>query len=258
MSDVTKFYNLISEEYMENMFPKNQWTKYVDQKEKRTVNRLWKLNKSDQTRKEIILDLGMGPGRWSQFFLKKGFKKIYGIDISSNMVRSARQRINSKKFKAQVADMKNIPFQNQTFDKIFCFRSLKYLSNPNPALLEMKRVLKPGGSIIIETPNCSLQNRFLSYLSKVLISFYPKLSFKSRFRYFNRARFYSIEDLKKICRVNKLRIVKTTPLFVLPSVPLPTAEGRFLNLIKFLDNILISILPNRYFVRSWVLLIENE
>lgn len=256
MNDVVSLYDQIADEYLPTMYTSNSWTGYVDLKEKQSVLRLWKLPNKNSSN-EILLDLGMGPGRWSMFFLKLNFKKVYGVDISEQMVKVALKNVKNKNFLPIFADMKDLRLDSNSFDKIFCFRAFKYSSEPEKVLKEVKRVMKSKGSFILEVSNNSLMNVFLKHLSElIIILFNPPL--KSRWRYFLRATFYTDKDIDQLLKRVGLKTEKKEALFVLPSIPVPTLNNLITPLFIFLDSFFLKILPKRLFCRSWIFLIKKE
>lgn len=50
----------------------------------------------------------------------------------------------------------NIPFADETFDVVYCSHVLEHVDNEQKALFEMKRILKPGGVLIIGMPTASM------------------------------------------------------------------------------------------------------
>lgn len=86
-----------------------------------------------------VLDLGCGTG-----LLKTFLKNIFtGIDISIEMLKVARKRMN-----VVLGDAENLPFKTNVFDFCFSFTCLQNLENPDMAILEVARVLKPEGIFV--------------------------------------------------------------------------------------------------------------
>ncbi len=107
---------------------------------------------------EKILDLGCGVGTFA-FHCAKAGARSFGIDYSSESIRVA----NELCAKFAVNDRTNfflgnatrLPFQNEYFDKIVAADFIEHITNQEKEelLMEMRRVIKPGGFIIIFTPN---------------------------------------------------------------------------------------------------------
>jgi len=59
--------------------------------------------------------------------------------------------INPKRSPDTVGDAHNMPFDDKSFDYVLCTEVLEHLHTPQQAILEMKRVLKSGGKLILTT-----------------------------------------------------------------------------------------------------------
>ncbi len=99
---------------------------------------------------ERILDVACGEG---QLTLKIGLKgcTVYGIDSSTSEIGRARrlaerQRIDST---FDVGDAQQLPYPDESFDKIVCSSSLEHFKNAVRALREMHRVLKRNGTLVV-------------------------------------------------------------------------------------------------------------
>lgn len=91
-----------------------------------------------------ILDIGCGNGR---NMLYEGYN-FTGIDNCENFIKICINR----GLNVLAGDMTNIPFKDNSFDYIICIASFHHLSTierRQKALKEMKRILKPGGEILI-------------------------------------------------------------------------------------------------------------
>lgn len=78
--------------------------------------------------------------------------KIYGLDFSANMLKTALEKINpliSKNIILIQADAKRLPFKNHCFDAVISSNFFHHLSSPSPVLEEINRVVKTDGLILI-------------------------------------------------------------------------------------------------------------
>lgn len=103
--------------------------------------------KVENFKHEFILDLGCGKGNLLEK-LKKYKSKLYGADISSEMIKYARERLGNYA-ELKVADSESLPWEDNSFDIIVCTLSFHHYPNPGKSLNEMKRVLRRNGHIII-------------------------------------------------------------------------------------------------------------
>jgi cyclopropane fatty-acyl-phospholipid synthase-like methyltransferase len=108
------------------------------------VTRKMKLSCND-----VILDLGCGNGLFTTFFASK-CKKIVGVDFAPELVA----QINLEKYKnvsVYVDDVRTIDFEEQSFEKVFIYAGLQYLSYKETIQLfkNVKRWLKRKGIFFI-------------------------------------------------------------------------------------------------------------
>lgn len=96
-----------------------------------------------------VLDLGCGNGRMLELFINKKID-YYGLDVSEKLIAIAKQKYPDKNF--QVFDGLKIPFADNYFDKIYCVAVLHHIPSVElreEFLKEARRVLKPGGKLIL-------------------------------------------------------------------------------------------------------------
>lgn len=244
-------------QYSFKMYDSSNWGRYVDKKEQEQVRGL--LKESYLERTFSVLDVGMGSGRWSQFFLTLGAKKVVGIDFSKAMVKAAREKIQDKRFKAIKGQMESPPVQGASMNVVFSFRSFKYADNPSQVVLEFRRVLVPGGVLVLEVPNKSLLNLFLKFSSLLVLRIKGAVSPFSKPNYFAKIRMYSADEIDNLLKNCNFKIKKRVGIFVLPSVSPPKLIDRSLSpILIFLDQLLQVILPTKLFSRSWLVLAKKE
>lgn len=93
-----------------------------------------------------LLDVGCGCGYYLNLIQRQGFN-CSGIDLSKNMIQELKS--NYPDLNVQMADARNIPFENNSFDAVISIETLRYFSERRPILKEIYRVTKPAGSIFI-------------------------------------------------------------------------------------------------------------
>jgi SAM-dependent methyltransferase len=103
-----------------------------------------------------ILDVGCGGGRTLQRLLKRSKGSVvYGVDISDESVAKAR-KVNAGLLDARVfvkqGSAAELPYDDRTFDLVTAVETVYFWPTLPQCLLEVKRVLKPGGlfAILIE------------------------------------------------------------------------------------------------------------
>jgi ubiquinone/menaquinone biosynthesis C-methylase UbiE len=89
-----------------------------------------------------VLDVGCGPGYVSTVAAERGAIPV-GLDFSSEMIAIAQR--SSPKIEFREGDAQNLPFDDARFDRVVANFALLHLVNPERAMAEANRVLKPGG-----------------------------------------------------------------------------------------------------------------
>ena len=100
-------------------------------------------------RYNAILDVGVGNGASSKY-LKKHFpnSQVLGIDISSTAIRAAEKLAEpGLSFEVKNVEKTNLPFEE--FDLITAFQTHFHWSNLTQSFLELKRIIKPDGIILL-------------------------------------------------------------------------------------------------------------
>jgi len=95
-----------------------------------------------------VLDVGTGAGGWLLVINKLGMEG-YGLDPCKKAIKLAKK--HGLKVKAGTLQSSNYP--DNFFDIITLYNVIEHVHNPLEDLRELKRILKPGGTLIIYTPN---------------------------------------------------------------------------------------------------------
>jgi 2-polyprenyl-6-hydroxyphenyl methylase/3-demethylubiquinone-9 3-methyltransferase len=96
------------------------------------------------------LDVGCGAGETYAQSIHSSAASYQGVDVSARAVEIAR----SGGLDAQVIDdAAALPFADDTFDVAVCIEVLEHLFSPHLAVAEIRRVLRPGGRLIVSAPN---------------------------------------------------------------------------------------------------------
>lgn len=259
MDGIVSLYDSLNGTYLTKMYLNNDWTRYIDKREKELVKQIFDQYSSGNIKTQKILDLGMGPGRWSRFFLEQGYGHVYGYDISPKMIDFAKKIIKNSNFSATVGDIQKLSFNKNSFDKVFCFRAFKYVDNPNRSLKEIGRVLKPEGSILIEFANKSCLSMLAKLASSILNTLRrSKLKEDSYRWYFSKTHFYNLHEIESLFTLNNLEILDKKIVSILPAIPLPTLDGRLTKCWIICDDILKALLPSYFFARSILILAKKK
>lgn len=115
------------------------------------VGRMLRRRTFDVTPFRSILDIGSGAGQILGHLVKTAnpHARIVASDLSHQMLRRARGRVKSGRPEFVAANMTQLPFADESFDCITCGYVIEHLSDPRPALAEFRRVLSPGGRVLL-------------------------------------------------------------------------------------------------------------
>lgn len=101
---------------------------------------------------ESILDVGCGTGIFTEDVLRSG-ARVTGIDLSVPMLQRAVIRLEAASFSALGADMRALPFTDNSFDRVFSMTAIEFLADARPGIAELHRVVRPGGCVVLTTLN---------------------------------------------------------------------------------------------------------
>ena len=98
-----------------------------------------------------ILDLGCGVGFWLIEFAERGFRYLYGADLSPNSLALARKRCELYGVSAifQEENAEKTTFKDEFFDHVNCTGVIHHTPNPETAVREIYRILVPEGSAVV-------------------------------------------------------------------------------------------------------------
>lgn len=100
-----------------------------------------------------VLSIGCAAGGEFPVLRQRGFE-IVGVDLAPQMLQYARHRFQEDDaIHVLMSDAEGLPFADQAFDLVLCLGVLEYLPDYSPALREMRRVLKPGGMMVLSVPS---------------------------------------------------------------------------------------------------------
>lgn len=111
------------------------------------------LDRIDWTGVESFLDVGCGDG-WAVVQAAERLRTregglACGCDISSGMLASGVRTDLLSTARFQISSAQNLPYVTETFDVVICTAAFHHFPRPEGALREFRRVLKPGGRLLV-------------------------------------------------------------------------------------------------------------
>lgn len=154
-----------------------------------------------QNPKAQVLDVGCGGGFLSNPLAEAGYK-VTGIDLSTDSLEIASRYDSTRSVQYLNADANHLPFEPHQFDVVCAMDFLEHVENPEKAILEMSRVLKPGGLFFFHTFN---RNPISAFVVIKLVEWFvkntpPKMHVSSLF--------IKPKELKEYCLRSNLEVVE--------------------------------------------------
>jgi ubiquinone/menaquinone biosynthesis C-methylase UbiE len=160
-----------------------------------------------------VLEIAPGPGYLAIALARRGAFKVTGLDISRSFVRIATE--NAAKAGVAVdfqqGDAANIPFAGATFDFIVCRAAFKNFSDPEGALREMRRVLKPGCEALIIDMSKDASNAAIDELvDGMKLGAVDALMTRAVFKHSLRKRAYTAADFRRMAAAASFKVADIT------------------------------------------------
>ncbi len=223
-----------------------------------------------------VLDAACGPGGLAILASKAG-AKVTAVDIDSTRINIAKQIADKEKTKINFfkEDLNNRIFDKGEFDIIFSINTLEHI-NPRKLIKNLFYYLKPGGKIILKTPNkffpfeTHTRAFFIQFMPVKLVDFYLRRKYKSFFSYYN-----SFSEIKLLNYLNLKRNLDSLPKYgrrysiypvfhpFFPKINNFQLDYKFLKIFKFLQKFKIvnKILTSKkvnLIAQSWIIIVEKR
>jgi 2-polyprenyl-6-hydroxyphenyl methylase/3-demethylubiquinone-9 3-methyltransferase len=111
-----------------------------------------------------VLDLGCGKGRFARR-LAQGGAKVVGLDVSRGMLEAAA----GAGLPCLVASARRLPFPDRAFDAVVAVEVFEHLGAIGTALDEARRVLRPGGRLVLIDKNAGSLNARRPWLPNLAV-----------------------------------------------------------------------------------------
>jgi 2-polyprenyl-6-hydroxyphenyl methylase/3-demethylubiquinone-9 3-methyltransferase len=96
-----------------------------------------------------LLDAGCGTGLFSQVAEERG-AIVTSVDVGESLLAEVAKKSHSRRIVGSVMDL---PFPDRSFDVVICTEVIEHTVDPRRGVTEVARVLRPGGTLVLTTPN---------------------------------------------------------------------------------------------------------
>jgi 2-polyprenyl-3-methyl-5-hydroxy-6-metoxy-1,4-benzoquinol methylase len=100
-----------------------------------------------------VLDAGCGVGYGVEILASAGARAVTGIDLDPAAVATAAERFGAHAEAFLQGDVRELPAADASFDVVVCFETIEHVEDGARALAEFRRVLRPGGVLVVSSPN---------------------------------------------------------------------------------------------------------
>jgi SAM-dependent methyltransferase len=162
-----------------------------------------------------ILEVGVTPGHFTELLVQSGYR-VSGVDLDPFTRRALWERLGVDVRQANL-EREPIPFPDNSFDWVVFSEVIEHLVySPLPVLREFHRVLRPGGRVLISTPNELYVKSRLRTLLRVLLwqslstreEFTHQMRLEGAARYTTHARTYTMRELAWLVQEAGFRVVQ--------------------------------------------------
>lgn len=101
---------------------------------------------------KTVLDVACGEG-YGSALLSAHAAHVIGVDISEAAIQHARSAYPGEKLHFEVANCSKLPCTDQSIDVVVSFETIEHIAEHDEFLREIKRVLRPGGLLIMSSPD---------------------------------------------------------------------------------------------------------
>src|SRR5690606_13277305 len=101
---------------------------------------------------KTVLDIASGEGYGSHLMSFES-QYVYGVDINDEAIKRAAKKYQRDNLKFIVGSTSNIPIETNSIDVVISFETIEHHNEHDQMMNEVKRVLKPEGTLIISSPD---------------------------------------------------------------------------------------------------------
>jgi 2-polyprenyl-6-hydroxyphenyl methylase/3-demethylubiquinone-9 3-methyltransferase len=96
-----------------------------------------------------FLDAGCGTGHFSAIAASRG-ARVTSLDVGDALMAQVARKVDSERV---VASILELPFADRSFDVVLCTEVIEHTPDPGRAVRELARMVRPGGTLVLTTPN---------------------------------------------------------------------------------------------------------
>jgi len=104
----------------------------------------------EEMARKSVLEIGCGAGRFTEIILGATNAFLCSVDYSSAVLANSAAHSNNQRLQVVQASVYELPFEEESFDYVFCFGVLQHTPDPKKTLECLARMVKGGGKIAVD------------------------------------------------------------------------------------------------------------
>jgi ubiquinone/menaquinone biosynthesis C-methylase UbiE len=133
---------------------------------------------------KIVLDIASGEGYGSNILAQKALE-VFGVDIDVESVKSANKKYIKNNLKYILGSADNIPIESNSIDVVVSFETIEHHDKHEEMFMEIKRVLKNDGILIMSSPD----KKYYSDIPNFKNKFHTKELYFEEFKFLSQKHF---------------------------------------------------------------------
>jgi ubiquinone/menaquinone biosynthesis C-methylase UbiE len=190
-----------------------RWYEKTTRKDMREFRRLADEWKAHLPEGGDVLEVAPGPGFLAIEIARDRRFRVTGLDISKTFVQLAAKNAAEAGVPAQFrqGNAAAMPFADHSFDLLLCRAAFKNFSEPEKAIREMQRVLRPGGTgVIIDLRRDVPMPEIRRYVDRLDLNFISRWFTLLTFRFMLLKRAYTQQEMEKMLRTAPFQETEVT------------------------------------------------
>lgn len=110
-------------------------------------------SRPDLLAKARVLEIGCGGSGFSSWIASHGASEVIGEDFSSVAIDNAKGQHEASNLRFAVGDVESIAHGDRSFNLVVSCETIEHVPTPARAVRELARVLRPGATLLLSTPN---------------------------------------------------------------------------------------------------------
>ncbi|MEW6417133.1 MAG: methyltransferase domain-containing protein [Nitrospirota bacterium] len=159
-----------------------------------------------------ILDCGARQGSFNNVFRELKYEKIIAADLDTQALE-----VNTADKKVSLDLEEKLPFPEEFCDCVFAAEIIEHLENRREFLMELFRVLKPSGNLLLTTPN---KRSLIAYFDRLIGRFIENGKWNGHD--FNHRYVYAFDEIRDLLRKVGFKIVASESFYLFYGLPIRT------------------------------------